>query len=165
MAWRRRQSLGQKPTHRPVSPGVGELEWALFACSALGGAESLAFCEETAGQTVTLVQGKPDFMSAWVWCNSADTTNATGCFSPLWRVGARFACPLLSFLSLSQSRQCKGLIWNFDCFHWSWNSYLDWPAGCWWALMSDTGLLRRKSKTFPLIEFLVLLLSSFFYFL
>lgn len=47
---------GQKPTHRPVSAGVRQLVRTLFACSVLGRAEHLAFCEETAGQTVILLR-------------------------------------------------------------------------------------------------------------
>lgn len=39
-----------------MSAGVRQLVRTLFACSVLGRAEHLAFCEETAGQTVILLR-------------------------------------------------------------------------------------------------------------
>lgn len=45
-----------------MSAGVRQLVWTLFACSVLGRAERLAFCEETAGQTVILLRPEANIL-------------------------------------------------------------------------------------------------------
>lgn len=91
-------NIRAEPTHRPVSAGVRELEWCLFACSGLGWCEDLVFCEETVWQIITgwkgsLICGNQK-LQVW-WQNRCCLI-----ISPLWIV-SKCVSPFFNLISHS----------------------------------------------------------------